>query len=113
MKVNILLSTYNGEQYLAEQVKSIQEQTYQEWKLLIRDDGSSDGTVEIIKQLAARDSRINFINENHVENVGVIKSFHALLKHGEADLYCFSDQDDFGFLKNLTSSGRSQKVFSG
>ena len=75
MKVNILLSTYNGEQYLAEQVKSIQEQTYQEWELLIRDDGSSDGTVEIIKQLAARDSRINFINENHVENVGVIKKF--------------------------------------
>ena len=58
MKVNILLSTYNGEQYLAEQVKSIQEQTYQEWELLIRDDGSSDGTVDIINQLAARDARI-------------------------------------------------------
>mgnify|MGYP000665328636 FL=1 len=89
MKVNILLSTYNGEQYLAEQVKSIQEQTYQEWELLIRDDGSSDGTVELIKQLATRDSRIHFINENHIENVGVIKSFHALLKHEEADLYWF------------------------
>lgn len=61
MKVNILLSTYNGEQFLAEQVKSIQEQTYQEWQLLIRDDGSSDGTVEVIKQLAAQDSRIHFI----------------------------------------------------
>ena len=101
MKVNILLSTYNGEQFLAEQVKSIQEQTYQEWQLLIRDDGSSDGTVEVIKQLAAQDSRIHFINENQVENVGVIKSFHALLKHSEADLYCFSDQDDFGFLKKF------------
>ena len=52
MKVNILLSTYNGEQFLAEQVKSIQEQTYQEWQLLIRDDGSSDGTVEVIKQFS-------------------------------------------------------------
>ena len=81
-EVNILLSTYNGEQYLAEQVKSIQEQTYQEWKLLIRDDGSSDGTVEIIKQLAARDSRIHFINENHVENVGVIKSSMPYLSMG-------------------------------
>ena len=78
MKVNILLSTYNGEQYLEEQVKSIQEQTYQEWELLIRDDGSSDGTVKLIKQLATRDSRIHFINENHIENVGVIKSFHFL-----------------------------------
>ena len=41
MKVNILLSTYNGEQYLKEQVKSIQDQTYQDWQLLIRDDGST------------------------------------------------------------------------
>ena len=48
MKVNILLSTYNGEQYLKEQVKSIQDQTYRDWQLLIRDDGSTDGTVEII-----------------------------------------------------------------
>ena len=82
MKVNILLSTYNGEQFLAEQVKSIQEQTYQEWQLLIRDDGSSDGTVEVIKQLVAKDPRIHFINENQVENIGVIKSFHTLLKYG-------------------------------
>ena len=102
MNVNILLSTYNGEQFLVEQVKSIQEQTYQEWQLLIRDDGSSDGTVEVIKQLAAQDSRIHFINENQVENVGVIKSFHALLKHSEADLYCFSDQDDFWLPEKIT-----------
>ena len=51
MKVNILLSTYNGEQYLEEQVKSIQEQTYQEWELLIRDDGSSDGTVNWLHEI--------------------------------------------------------------
>ncbi|WP_223352290.1 glycosyltransferase, partial [Streptococcus gordonii] len=47
MKVNILLSTYNGEQYLKEQVESIQQQTYQNWQLFIRDDGSSDGSVTI------------------------------------------------------------------
>ena len=99
MKVNILLSTYNGEQYLAEQVKSIQEQTYQEWKLLIRDDGSSDGTVEIIKQLAARDSRINFINENHVENVGVIKSSMPYLSMGRQTYTVSVTRMIFGFLK--------------
>ena len=94
MKVNILLSTYNGEQYLKEQVKSIQDQTYQDWQLLIRDDGSSDGTVEIIQELVAQDERIRFINQGAIENLGVIKSFHALLKYEKADLYCFSDQDD-------------------
>ena len=52
MKVNILLSTYNGEQYLKEQVKSIQDQTYQDWQLLIRDDGSTDGTVEIYQEFS-------------------------------------------------------------
>lgn len=112
MKVNILLSTYNGEQFLAEQVKSIQEQTYQEWQLLIRDDGSSDGTVEVIKQLAAQDSRIHFINENQVENVGVIKSFHALLKHSEADLYCFSDQDDFWLPEKISLQVAEAKKYS-
>ncbi|MDU6561412.1 MAG: glycosyltransferase family 2 protein [Streptococcus sp.] len=112
MKVNILLSTYNGEQYLEEQVKSIQEQTYQEWELLIRDDGSSDGTVKLIKQLATRDSRIHFINENHIENVGVIKSFHALLKYSKADLYCFSDQDDFWLPEKISLQVTEAKKYS-
>ena len=44
MKVNILMSTYNGQQFLAEQIRSIQEQTYTDWTLFIRDDGSSDRT---------------------------------------------------------------------
>jgi len=70
MKVNILLSTYNGEQYLKEQVKSIQDQTYQDWQLLIRDDGSTDGTVEIIQELVAQDERIRFINQGAIENLG-------------------------------------------
>ena len=86
MKVNILLSTYNGEQYLKEQVKSIQDQTYQDWQLLIRDDGSTDGTVKIIQELVAQDERIRFINQGAIENLGVIKSFHALLKYEKADL---------------------------
>ena len=40
MKVTILMSTYNGENFLAEQIESIQQQTYTDWTLLIRDDGS-------------------------------------------------------------------------
>ena len=61
---------------------------------MIRDDGSTDGTVEIIQELVAQDERIHFINQGAIENLGVIKSFHALLKYEKADFYCFSDQDD-------------------
>ena len=47
MKVTILMSTYNGENFLAEQIESIQQQTYTDWTLLIRDDGSKDKTRDL------------------------------------------------------------------
>lgn len=104
MKVNILMSTYNGEDFLVQQIQSIQEQTVQDWKLLIRDDGSSDQTKSIIAKFVAEDSRIYWINENDATNVGVIKSFHALLQHEEADCYFFSDQDDIWLPEKLECS---------
>ena len=106
MKVNILLSTYNGEQYLKEQVKSIQDQTYRDWQLLIRDDGSTDGTVEIIQELVAQDERIRFINQGAIENLGVIKSFNALLKYEKADFSRCS------FCNNGSWHGRCQRIRS-
>ncbi|CAJ1222956.1 putative protein [Lactococcus lactis] len=94
MKINILLSTYNGEKYLSEQLDSILTQTYQDWRLLIRDDGSEDGTRLLIKKYQQKDKRIEFINENSSENIGFISSFFRLLKFSEADYYFFCDQDD-------------------
>lgn len=94
MKVNIVMSTYNGEKYLADQIKSIQSQTFEDWQLLIRDDGSSDNTVSLIRDMAKKDDRIHFINDGQNENYGVIKSFYHLVKYDSADYYFFSDQDD-------------------
>ncbi len=94
MNVNILMSTYNGQEFLAEQIRSIQAQTFTDWTLLIRDDGSKDRTREIIVDFVQRDSRIHFINPDSTENLGVIKSFHALVQYQSADVYFFSDQDD-------------------
>ncbi|NQM30996.1 glycosyltransferase family 2 protein [Streptococcus suis] len=94
MKVNILMSTYNGQQFLAEQIRSIQEQSYTDWTLFIRDDGSSDNTKEILKDFEHQDSRIHIIDSDKSDNLGVIKSFHKLVNHDRADYYFFSDQDD-------------------
>ena len=104
MKIHILLSTYNGEQFLAEQIQSIQQQTVQDWKLLIRDDGSRDRTREIIQEFVAQDSRIHWINEHETRNVGVIKSFHSLAQFEAADVYFFSDQDDVWLPQKLELS---------
>jgi len=94
MKVNIILSTYNGETYLAEQIDSILNQTYSEWTLLIRDDGSRDQTVEIIETYVRDNDRIRFINRDEIANIGVHRSFKALAAHDEADWYFLCDQDD-------------------
>ncbi|HEM3666066.1 TPA: glycosyltransferase family 2 protein [Streptococcus suis] len=94
MKVNILMSTYNGQQFLAEQIRSIQDQSYTDWTLFIRDDGSSDNTKEILKDFERQDSRIHLIDNDKSDNLGVIKGFHKLVNHDRADYYFFSDQDD-------------------
>lgn len=92
MNVQILLSTYNGERYLGALLDSILAQTYQDWNLLIRDDGSSDGTMSVIQDYISRDSRITLLPSK--ENVGVISSFELLLKSSSAPYLLFCDQDD-------------------
>ncbi|HFK9539488.1 TPA: glycosyltransferase family 2 protein [Streptococcus agalactiae] len=109
MKVNILMATYNGEKFLAQQIESIQKQTFKEWNLLIRDDGSSDKTCDIIRNFTAKDSRIRFINENEHHNLGVIKSFFTLVNYEVADFYFFSDQDDVWLPEKLSVSLEAAK----
>ena len=93
-KVQVLLSTYNGETYILEQITSIWNQTYSSIQLLVRDDGSIDNTVDILKQVLSREPHRTTILKG--ENVGVIHSFFELLKYSDdqAAYYCFCDQDD-------------------
>lgn len=91
-KVIILMSTYNGEKYVAEQLESLINQTYKNIEILIRDDGSKDKTKEIIKEFALKTNNINLIEG---ENIGFIDSFFELLKTASlADYYAYCDQDD-------------------
>lgn len=91
-KVDILLATYNGEQYLREQLDSILSQTYNEFRLLISDDSSTDNTREILEEYTEKDKRIIVFCQD--KNLGVIKNFEFLLNKVENEYYMFSDQDD-------------------
>lgn len=102
MKVNIVLSTYNGEKFLSEQIESIQAQTFTDWQLLIRDDGSTDKTLDIITAYTLKDERIHWIDEDERKNLGVINSFYKLIKHDVADYYFFCDQDDVWLPEKMT-----------
>lgn len=98
-KIKVLLSAYNGEAYITQQVDSILNQTHQNLELYIRDDGSADGTLEVLEKYQ-QDSRVHVISG---ENVGFIDSFFALISQcGEADYFAFADQDDVWFPEKLS-----------
>ncbi|MBQ7732646.1 MAG: glycosyltransferase [Synergistaceae bacterium] len=66
-QVDILLAAYNGEKFIAEQIDSILAQTFQDFKLVIRDDGSSDKTPEIIEDYANKyPDKIQVIHDDAV-----------------------------------------------
>lgn len=92
--VDILMATYNGDKYLAEQIKSIQNQTYANWKLLISDDCSNDNTIKIIKDFMKRDNRILLVS-NGVRFGSAKSNFTFLLTKSHAPYTMFCDQDDF------------------
>ena len=50
--ITIIMAAYNGQEYINEQLESIKNQTYRDWRLVVRDDGSSDKTVDILKKFA-------------------------------------------------------------
>ena len=91
-KVTILMSTYNGEKYIAEQLDSLINQTYRNLEIVIRDDGSKDDTINIIKEFQKKANNITLVEG---ENVGFINSFFELLNiDSNADYYAYCDQDD-------------------
>ena len=92
-KIDILMATYNGEKYLVEQLDSIINQTYHNWNLLIRDDNSTDKTLEIIQNYHKKDKRIKILKDNK-GNLGIVRNFEELLKSSESEFIMFSDQDD-------------------
>ncbi|MGH7508229.1 MAG: glycosyltransferase family 2 protein [Gemmatimonadales bacterium] len=101
--VTILLSTYNGSRFLAEQIESIRRQSFTNWNLLVRDDGSSDETVWVVESMAAADRRVALLKDRR-GNLGPTGSFGVLLEHvleSGAGYVALADQDDIWELNKL------------
>lgn len=91
--IEILLATYNGEKYLEEQIESLENQTYENIRIIIRDDGSTDNTVNIIKKMMKKYNNIKFIVDN--KKIGSPQNnFFEILKYANAEYVMFCDQDD-------------------
>lgn len=100
-KVLVLMSTYNGEQYLQQQIDSIITQKNVDVELLVRDDGSTDKTIDILKDYQQKGLLSYYAGENLKPQL----SFLHLLRHApECKYYAFADQDDV-WLEDKLSSG--------
>jgi len=86
------MGIYNCEQTLADSLLSIKNQTYQNWELILCDDGSSDRTFEMASNYAGKDRRITFIQ--NTENVGLAKSLNHCLKYCTGEYILRHDGDD-------------------
>ena len=102
-KVAILLSCYNGERYLHELIHSIIHQSYQDYTLYIRDDGSTDSTFSILQTYECD----NIVLFPQSRNLGSKHSFLYMMSNVDSDYYMFCDQDDVWMNSKIEKSLRT------
>ena len=91
MKLSVALAAYNGEAYIEEQLNSILQNLGEGDELIVSDDGSTDGTRDIVRDLAAADGRVKLIDG---PQKGLIKNFEHAIAACNGDVVFLSDQDD-------------------
>lgn len=89
--VSVLIPTYNGGEFVAQTIASVLRSTHEHLEIIVSDDGSTDGTVEIARHFAAEDDRV--VLDAH-ENIGIFANPIRLLKAASSDLVKFVLQDD-------------------
>lgn len=92
--IDILLPTYNGEKFLKQQLDSIINQTYSDWRIIIRDDGSKDSTLLILSQYKKKYPSHFLIIKDNLGNLGTSGSNNILLKFVSSEYFMYCDQDD-------------------
>lgn len=109
-KVAVLLSTYNGEKFIKELIHSVLNQKGVDIYFLIRDDGSEDGTKDILENLKGMEN----VSILYGENKGVIDSFFELIKLAgtlDCDYYALCDQDDYWHEDKLYSAVMQMQAY--
>lgn len=103
-KVSVIMPAYNAEAYLEESVKSLRNQTFQDWELLLVDDCSKDDTAKLAKEIAKGDSRIKFIQKER--NSGSADTRNKGIEMAKGEFISFLDADDLwenDFLEKMIS----------
>lgn len=98
-RVSVLMSVYNGKAYLREAVESILSQSFTDFEFIITNDGSTDGTLDILKEYAAKDKRIQIVN--NPKNIGLTKSLNEAILKARGEYIARMDADDISYPDRL------------
>lgn len=90
--VSIILPTHNGARFIERAIASVRTQTFVDWELVVIDDGSTDGTAQIVAKLAEEDARIRLVQNEH--NLGIQKTLNTGLAHAAGKYIARIDDDD-------------------
>lgn len=93
-KISIITASYNYAQYIEETIKSVLNQTYSDWELIIVDDGSADNSVEIIKKYCEKNSRIKLFQHENGINKGLKETLLLGVEKSTGDWIAFLESDD-------------------
>jgi len=98
-KVSIIMGVYNGKERLLSAIESIQNQTFKDWEFIICDDGSSDGTFNLLVSLAKKDPRIKPLK--NPQNLGLTKTLNHCLTVAKGVYIARMDDDDYSYPDRL------------
>ena len=99
MRISVVISTYNGEKFIGEQLDSILKQTRLADEIIIVDDCSSDGTTKILDEYSSNEKSIRaYLNR---ENKGWKRNFHDAIKKANGEIIVLCDQDDIWYADKL------------
>lgn len=93
--VSVLVTSFNYEKFLHETLTSLANQTYKNFEVIIVDDGSSDGSVDIIKEYTSKYSNFYFYTHPNNENRGLVESMHLGLSKCKGEYVAFLESDDY------------------
>lgn len=109
-QIDILLPTYNGEPFVRTLLDSLVSQTYQNWRLIIRDDNSKDNTAYIIRAYEQKlPQKITILDKNG-KNLGVTQNFQQLLSRSTAEYIMLCDQDDVWLPQKIEVTLKKMKM---
>lgn len=98
-KVSVITPSYNSEKYIAQTIESVQNQTYENWEMIIVDDCSSDRTCEIVEEFAKADPRIQLLRQE--ENAGAGRARTRAMQASEGRFIAYLDADDIWLPEKL------------